>query len=151
MTTEQMKKAAKGAAAGAGGLNITDMTKVLNKHGIATNKSMNRSDLNKLMGHLVESISPSSARSSTPSKKRYLEKPGNLTVDDVPSKKLLRKTGRLSAAEYHRTFGGIGDICDIRGDGELKCLQPRGNSAFWLGKGTNIPNDCLPWKLRCKI
>jgi hypothetical protein len=65
---------------------------------------------------------------------------------------LLRKEGRLSAGEYYRKYGdkSIGDICDIRSNGELKCLRPRGQSAYWYARGKVDPAECSPWKARCK-
>ena len=88
-------------------------------------------------------------------KATYESKPGNIVPGVVPDSML--KNGRLSAGEYYRTFGvqSIGDICDIRGDGELKCLVPRSGSAFWSSptKTENVMSRCgpVPWRKKCRL
>lgn len=85
----------------------------------------------------------------------YEPKPGNIVPGVVPGSML--KNGRMSAGEYYRTFGdqSIGDICDIRGDGELKCLVPRSSSAFWSSptKTENVMSRCgpVPWRKKCRL
>ena len=63
-------------------------------------------------------------------------------------------TRRLSAGEYNRKHGGpLGDRCDIRRDGEYKCLlKRRNNVAYWAapsktGKGQEA---CEDWSSRCR-
>ena len=48
-------------------------------------------------------------------------------------KSAKKKDGRLSAREYVEEYGGKeGDVCDVRNDGELKCLLFRKNkSPYW--------------------
>ena len=66
------------------------------------------------------------------------------------------KTERLSAGEYYRNHGmdrTIGDVCDIRMDGEYKCLlTTKSGVARWAkrsksGKGQEA---CGDWSPNCK-
>lgn len=78
----------------------------------------------------------------------------------VPQKKApMRRTGgRMSARWYFDNFGhesALGDRCDIRGDGEYKCLVKRSNgSPFWLNDTENNRSryrECENWSPRCKV
>jgi hypothetical protein len=162
MDEVKMLNAANGKSASMGGMNVAEMVAVLGEHGI-TITSTKRIDLNQLMSTLVSKLGLGTRDGSGAPvlvpvmpviKKVYVPKPGNMTLIDVPDEKLLRKEGRLSAGEYYRTYGGdrvIGDICDIRKDGELKCLRARGASAYWYGRGKVDPPECTPWVKRCKL
>ena len=63
---------------------------------------------------------------------------------------------RISASEYYKKFGeeAIGDIVDIRNNGELKCLLKRSNgTVYWAsksksGKGQEQCGHGLPGKWR---
>ena len=68
-------------------------------------------------------------------------------------------TERLSAGEYYRRHGKdacLGDVCDIRNNGELRCLQKRVNGDPWWakprkdGKGRETCGE-VPWKANCKV
>jgi hypothetical protein len=64
------------------------------------------------------------------------------------------KTGdRLSARAYYDRYGAssVGDRCNIRGDGEYKCLVLRANNLpFWQAK-TKVPKPiCEDYSPRCK-
>lgn len=85
-----------------------------------------------------------------PSKPRKVPAPGNR----APAGKMV-KDGRLSAGEYYRTHGPscVGDICDIRGNGEYKCLLLRSNGVpYWAAPSKSGVGQeaCQPWKPKCK-
>ena len=79
------------------------------------------------------------------------------TLDYMKKEKLLvstplviKKDIRLSAGDYYRLFGdrAIGDLCDIRGNEELKCLQLRANGvAYWASVTPKNKQKC---KKKCK-
>lgn len=90
------------------------------------------------------------------SRPRVPTRPGNIVASDaLPAKRL--KEGRLSAGEYYRTYGEqcVGDVCDIRGDGELKCLLIKSNGTpYWAamskeGKGQESCGT-RPWVAKCR-
>jgi len=64
-------------------------------------------------------------------------------------------TDRLSAGEYYRKYGptAVGQICDIRGNGDLRCLLLRKNGIpYWAkpsksGKGQE---SCGTWQPSCR-
>lgn len=83
-----------------------------------------------------------------------------------PNHKLIREattfskgtTDRLTAGEYYRSGGKKGDICDIRGDGELRCLViGKNGTPSWkkLSKNekTLTYQTCGlgPWKENCAV
>ena len=85
--------------------------------------------------------------------------PKHPTKDDMfktVTTKKKGKTRRLSAGDYYREHGdsAVGDICDIRNDGELRCLLLRKNGVpYWAkpsksGIGQEI---CQPWNEKCRI
>ena len=65
-------------------------------------------------------------------------------------------TQRLRAGEYYRQHGpsSVGDICDIRNNGELKCLQldkngrPRWTKPKKDGTGQD---ECGNWEENCRF
>ena len=73
-----------------------------------------------------------------------------------PTSPVVRKAGRLSAGDYSRKFpNSIGDVCDIRGDGHLKCLVLKSNGVpYWADYSPNskIQGPCgpHPWRERCR-
>ena len=96
-------------------------------------------------------------------------KPHNLIVKPTEKpipEKLIREvttfskgtTDRLSAGEYYRYGGKEGDICDIRGDGELRCLIiGKNGTPSWKNitknEKTLTHKTCGPgpWKKKCAI
>lgn len=64
-------------------------------------------------------------------------------------------TDRISAGEYYRKHGpdAVGQICDIRGNGDLRCLLLRKNGVpYWAkpsksGKGQE---SCGTWQPSCR-
>ena len=64
-------------------------------------------------------------------------------------------TDRLSAGEYYRKYGqpAVGQICDIRGNGDLRCLLLKKNGVpYWAkpsksGKGQEV---CGTWQPSCR-
>ena len=83
-----------------------------------------------------------------------------------PNSKLIREattkskgtTDRLTAGEYLRSVGKAGDICDIRGDGELRCLViGKNGTPSWkklsTNKNTLTYETCGlgPWKEDCAV
>jgi hypothetical protein len=98
-------------------------------------------------------------------------KPQNLVaVPKKPSKPLSKKiikevttfskgtTDRLSAGEYLRSGGKEGDICDIRSDGELRCLVIGKNGTPSWKKITKNQETLTyktcgsgPWKKKCAV
>lgn len=64
-------------------------------------------------------------------------------------------TDRISAGEYYRKHGpdAVGQICDIRGNGDLRCLLLRTNGVpYWAkpsksGKGQE---SCGTWQPSCR-
>lgn len=64
----------------------------------------------------------------------------------------LKAGDRLSARSYYDNYGpqALGDRCDIRNDGEYKCLIMRGSSPIWQHK-TKVPKAiCEDYSPRCK-
>ena len=62
---------------------------------------------------------------------------------------------RMSASKYYKQHGdkALGDVCDIRGDGELKCLLRRVNgSAYWAKKSKSGEGQeaCGDWSKNCR-
>ena len=62
---------------------------------------------------------------------------------------------RMSAGDYYRRHGdeGVGDVCDIRSDGELKCLLLRKNGVPYWAKASKTGRGqeaCVPWIDRCR-
>lgn len=63
---------------------------------------------------------------------------------------------RLSAGAYYAKYGdaAVGHVCDIRGDGELKCLlldkngRPRWSKPSKSGAGQESCGS-VPWSARC--
>ena len=76
----------------------------------------------------------------------------------VVSTKSKGTTCRLSAGAYYRKFsdGTIGDICDIRNDGDLRCLMERKNGVvYWAkksksGEGQEKCGDDV-WRNNCQV
>lgn len=76
----------------------------------------------------------------------------------VVSTKSKGTTCRLSAGAYYRKFsdGTIGDICDIRNDGDLRCLMERKNGVvYWAkksksGEGQEKCGDDV-WRHNCQV
>ena len=83
-----------------------------------------------------------------------------------PNHKLIREvttfskgtTDRLTAGEYYRSGGKKGDICDIRGDGELRCLVIGKNGTPSWKKISNNENTLTyktcglgPWEQKCAV
>jgi len=83
-----------------------------------------------------------------------------------PNHKLIREattkskgtTDRLTAGEYYRSVGKKGDICDIRGDGELRCLVIGKNGTPSWKKLTKNEKTLTyqtcgpgPWKENCAV
>jgi len=113
----------------------------------------------------VEDPRPHSLRNKPP----ITKKPHNLVVkpNEKPiPEKLIREvttfskgtTDRLSAGEYYRYGGEEGDICDIRGDGELRCLIiGKNGTPSWKkitkNEKTLTHKTCGPgpWKKKCAI
>lgn len=67
-------------------------------------------------------------------------------------------TDRLSAGEYLRGHGKVGDICDIRNDGELRCLVVGKNGTPSWKKATNNKTTLTyktcgpaPWDGNCAV
>lgn len=163
-----MINAAKGKGASQNGMNIPEMIAVLKANGLA-DPPKDRAGLNAAMVTLVTKLgagAPAGAPAAFPvvaapkaaPKAVYKPKPGNVVLGDVPNAKMLRKEGRLSAAEYFRDYkskgiNAIGDICDPRKNGQLQCLRSRGpDSAYWYSKSSQpIPAECQPWKKRCRL
>lgn len=61
----------------------------------------------------------------------------------------------MSASKYYKQHGdkALGDVCDIRGDGELKCLLRRVNgSAYWAKKSKTGAGQeaCGDWSEKCR-
>ena len=77
------------------------------------------------------------------------------TVKTVTTKK-HGKSQRLSAGEYYRNHGmdrTIGDRCNIRRDGEYKCLLKRANGTVsWAKKSKSGAGQeaCGDWSSRCQ-
>jgi hypothetical protein len=108
---------------------------------------------------------PNSLRNKPP----ITKKPHSLVVKPTKKpipQKLIREvttfskgtTDRLSAGEYYRYGGEEGDICDIRGDGELRCLIiGKNGTPSWKNitknKTTLTYKTCGPgpWKKKCAI
>lgn len=65
-------------------------------------------------------------------------------------------TKRLSASEYYREHGldrAIGDRCDIRKNGEYKCLlKKKNNSPYWAKKSKSGKGQekCEDWSSKCR-
>ncbi len=84
-------------------------------------------------------------------------RPGKLAAAAVPHG-VVNPEGRLSAGAYYRKHGGdacVGDICDIRGDGQLKCLLVRSNGTpYWAAYSTKSDKQAacgkVPWTPNCK-
>ena len=82
-------------------------------------------------------------------------KPTGKRVKMVETKK-HGKTMRLSAGEYYRSHGNdstLGDRCDIRKDGEYKCLLKRSNgTAYWAKKSKSGAGQeaCEDWSSKCQ-
>jgi hypothetical protein len=66
------------------------------------------------------------------------------------------KEGRMSAGDYYRTYGpaSIGDVCDIKTDGNYKCLLLRANGIpYWAARSKTdsaTQKTCMPWAPKCK-
>lgn len=80
---------------------------------------------------------------------------------DVKPKAKITKTkkngkgGRLSAGEYYRTYRekAIGDRCNIRQDGEYKCmLKRKNNTVYWAKKSKTGAGQesCEDWSSKCE-
>ena len=108
---------------------------------------------------------PNSFRNKPPITKKPHNLVVNATSKPIP-KKLIREvttfskgtTERLSAGEYYRYGGKEGDICDIRGDGELRCLIiGKNGTPSWKkitkNEKTLTHKTCGPgpWKKKCAI
>jgi hypothetical protein len=78
--------------------------------------------------------------------KSVMAPPYNIPLDDAYLRKLMKgktrvaaakkpaakKKGRMSAREYVDAGGQKGDVCDIRNDGELKCLvYDKNGTPYW--------------------
>ena len=113
--------------------------------------------------------SASKAPNSLRNKPPITKKPHSLVVKPstkpIPEK-LIREvttfskgtTDRLSAGEYYRYGGKEGDICDIRGDGELRCLIiGKNGTPSWKkitkNEKTLTHKTCGPgpWKKKCAV
>ena len=79
-------------------------------------------------------------------------------IDYIPveTKKDTNGTDRLSARYYYDTYGHdrtIGDRCDIRNNGEYKCLLLSSGSPKWMAK-TKIYSEkqapCEDFSPKCK-
>ena len=84
----------------------------------------------------------------------------NRDVDFAPLQNapMRRPGGRLSARWYYDHYNGndaVGDVCDIRGDGEMKCLIKRSNgSPFWADLTENNMKkykECEGGRSKCKV
>lgn len=88
-------------------------------------------------------------------------RPAKLAAAVVPHG-VVNPEGRISAGAYYRKHGPecVGDICDIRGTGELKCLLLRTNadgsvgSPYWAAYSAKsdkqAPCGRVPWTPNCK-
>jgi len=64
-------------------------------------------------------------------------------------------TDRISAGEYYRKYGptALGQICDIRGNGDLRCLLLRKNGVpYWAkpSKSGAGQESCGTWQPSCR-
>ena len=89
-------------------------------------------------------------------KKETPSQTSSQTSSQKPPSTKMTKQGRLSAGEYYRNHGNdisIGDRCNIRKDGEYKCLLKRNNGVpYWAspsksGKGQE---SCEDWSSKCQ-
>jgi len=158
---DKLIAAANGKSASQGGLNLPEIKAYLASQGASTAGSGTevRARLATLLGAgAAPAPVPAQAAEAraAPPRAIYVPRPGNLEAAGAVTPKML-KQGRLSAGEYHRTFGdeAIGDICNIRGDGELKCLIPRVGSVYWTSptKAGKEERYCgpQPWREKCRV
>lgn len=81
-------------------------------------------------------------------------KPAAKTIK-VTHTKSLGTTERLSARAYYDQHGpgSVGNVCDIRGNGERKCLLLRANGSPYWAKPTKTGNGqdaCGDWSTNCQ-
>lgn len=102
---------------------------------------------------------PAKKGAKAPARKAPAKKAAQPAAPKPMSKKTTTKKGtgsRLSAGAYYEKYGdaAVGHVCDIRGDGELKCLlldkngRPRWAPASKSGEGQEACG-ATPWSARC--
>ena len=88
---------------------------------------------------------------------KHSVKPNHKLIREVTTKS-KGTTDRLTAGEYYRSGGKKGDICDIRGDGELRCLViGKNDTPSWKKLSQNEKTLTYqtcglgPWKEKCTV
>lgn len=139
-----------GKSASKGGLNVSDLFTIAKQGGY--NGSKKRADLIAFLCGGAPAPAPvSKAKKASASRPKQ---PAPMVK--VTKTKTHGTKGRLSAKTYYDTYGkaAVGHVCDIRGDGELKCLllnkngTPRWAKVSKSGAGQEACG-AVPWKSRC--
>jgi hypothetical protein len=170
----RISKAIEGKSASQGGLNLPEIKAILSRAGVDTSGS--GTDLRRRLatvtsriqkrqggqrGQGVQRVQKAQAEQRMQvgdilgaPRPKYVPKPGLLKQEgDLKS---MLKVGRISGRAYLDKYGpeSVGDKCDIRGDGELKCLLA---SSRWVAPSANKTTDTYrtcgpaPWEKKCKL